>query len=261
MARILIVDDSAATRIKMKLFLMQAGHEVVAEAVNGLQAFKEYEKHLPDLVTMDITMPIMDGISSVKKIVDIFPDAKIVIISVMTQKHMIFAALQNGAKHYIIKPIEPDRVFEVINKVLAETSDSIASPQKELIPSLPLTQEKEPSSSANLLSEQPFSLEEKDGVFIVNISKNITQQSIRTINKSLEELLSANPQIIVFNFGDIEYISNDILEDISSFMVYFSKLYKTINVISTNRNFIRSLKRRNVDVFNNIYSNISEIPQ
>jgi two-component system chemotaxis response regulator CheY len=131
-ARILIVDDSTATRMKMKLILSQAGHTVVAEAVNGLQAFKEYERHLPDLVTMDITMPIMDGISAVKRITDIFEDARIIVVSAMSQKNLVFTALQSGAKNYIIKPIEIDKVAAVVNKVLSETPVHANLPDKTL---------------------------------------------------------------------------------------------------------------------------------
>jgi two-component system chemotaxis response regulator CheY len=108
-------------RRSLKTILTQAGHSVIADASNGKEAFIEYEKHLPDLVTMDITMPIMNGIEAVKKIICKFQDAKIVMISALDQRNMVFEALENGAKHYIIKPITPDNVLAVLDNVLGET--------------------------------------------------------------------------------------------------------------------------------------------
>ena len=99
MAKILIVDDSIIMRRNLRTILTQAGHSVIAEASNGKEAFIEYEKHLPDLVTMDITMPIMNGIEAVKKIICRFPDARIIMISALDQRNMVFEALYNKA-HY-----------------------------------------------------------------------------------------------------------------------------------------------------------------
>ncbi len=119
-ARILIVDDSMIMRRNLKTILIQAGHSIIAEASNGKEAFIEYEKHMPDLVTMDITMPIMNGIEAVKKIINKFPEAKIVMISALDQRNMVFEALENGAKHYVIKPIAPENVLAVLDSVLGE---------------------------------------------------------------------------------------------------------------------------------------------
>lgn len=118
MANILIVDDSIIMRKNLKTILTQGGHNIVGEATNGLQAYNEYVTLKPDLITMDITMPVMDGISATKKIVSEFKEAKILIISALDQKNMVFEALENGAKHYIMKPIMPDKVLQVVNEVL-----------------------------------------------------------------------------------------------------------------------------------------------
>ena len=120
MAKILIVDDSMIMRRNLKAMLTQAGHAVIAEASNGKEAFIEYEKHMPDLVTMDITMPIMNGIDAVKKIISRFPAARIIMISALDQRNMVFGALENGARHYIIKPITQENVLAVIHTVLEE---------------------------------------------------------------------------------------------------------------------------------------------
>lgn len=118
MATILIADDSSIARRNLATILTNAGHTIVAEALNGEIAFKEYERYLPDLVTMDITMPILDGISAVKKIIKYYPEANIIMVSALDQKGMILSAIQCGAKHYIIKPFTGDKVLKVVNEVL-----------------------------------------------------------------------------------------------------------------------------------------------
>lgn len=120
MARVLVVDDSAAARNNLKNVLGIIGHTVVAEAVNGIQAYGEYEKNQPDLVTMDITMPKSDGLEAIEKIVNRFSDAKIIVVSTLAQKNMVLRALEAGAKHYIIKPFSPEKVSKIINLVLEE---------------------------------------------------------------------------------------------------------------------------------------------
>ncbi len=86
MARILIVDDSAVMRLNLRKILMESGHEIIAEAPNGKVALNMYEKYKPDLVTMDITMPVMSGVDATGFIVSKYPDAKIVMISALNQK-------------------------------------------------------------------------------------------------------------------------------------------------------------------------------
>lgn len=118
MAKILIVDDAAFMRMMIKNILIKEGYEVVGEAENGAQAVEKYKELNPDLVTMDITMPEMDGISAVKEIMKINKGAKVVMCSAMGQQAMVIDAIQAGAKDFIVKPFQPDRVIEAISKVL-----------------------------------------------------------------------------------------------------------------------------------------------
>lgn len=118
MSRVLVVDDSGVMRRNLVLTLKRAGHEVVAQATDGGQAYNLYKTHMPDLVTMDITMPEVNGIEGVKRIIKDFPEAKIIIVSALDQKEMVLEALKYGAKHYIIKPINPEHLLSVIHKVL-----------------------------------------------------------------------------------------------------------------------------------------------
>lgn len=117
-ARILVVDDAAFMRMMMKTILQGGGHDVVAEAGNGLDAIHQYSQHQPDLVTMDITMPEMDGIQAVKEIVERHPTAKVIMCSAMGQQQMILDAVRVGAKGFIVKPFDKDRVLAEVKKLL-----------------------------------------------------------------------------------------------------------------------------------------------
>ncbi|KYC59233.1 response regulator [Weizmannia sp. FSL W8-0676] len=116
--KILIVDDAAFMRMMIKDILTKNGYDVVAEAADGAQAIEKYKEHRPDLVTMDITMPEVDGISALKEIKKIEPDAKVIMCSAMGQQAMVIDAIQAGAKDFIVKPFQADRVIEAIQKTL-----------------------------------------------------------------------------------------------------------------------------------------------
>jgi len=118
MARVLIVDDAAFMRMMIKDILEKNGYEVVGEASNGIKGVELYKTEKPDIVTMDITMPEMDGIEAVKSIKAFDPAAKIIMCSAMGQQTMVMDAIRAGAKDFIVKPFQADRVLEAIKKVL-----------------------------------------------------------------------------------------------------------------------------------------------
>lgn len=115
---ILIVDDAAFMRMMIKEILTKNGFDVVGEASDGAEAVEKYKELNPDLVTMDITMPEMDGIAALKEIKKMDPDAKIIMCSAMGQQTMVIDAIQAGAKDFIVKPFQADRVIEAITKAL-----------------------------------------------------------------------------------------------------------------------------------------------
>ena len=118
MAKILIVDDAAFMRMMIKDILTKNGYEVVAEAANGVEAVELYKSHQPDLVTMDITMPEMDGIEAVKQIKAVNPAAKVIMCSAMGQQSMAMDAIKAGANDFIVKPFQADRVLEAVKKIV-----------------------------------------------------------------------------------------------------------------------------------------------
>ncbi|API93897.1 chemotaxis protein CheY [Virgibacillus pantothenticus] len=117
--RILIVDDAAFMRMMIKDILTKNGYEVVGEAQDGVQAVEKYNELKPDLVTMDITMPEKDGITALKEILAADAQARIIMCSAMGQQAMVIDAIQAGAKDFIVKPFQADRVIEAIQKALS----------------------------------------------------------------------------------------------------------------------------------------------
>ncbi len=117
--RVLITDDAAFMRMMIKNILTKNGYDVVGEAENGAIALQMYKELKPDLVTMDITMPEMDGIQGVKAIRTVDPNANIVMCSAMGQQSMVMEAIQAGAKDFIVKPFQQDRILQAIERVLS----------------------------------------------------------------------------------------------------------------------------------------------
>ena len=115
---ILICDDAAFMRMMIKDILVKNGYNIAGEAENGVKAVEKYQETNPDLVLMDITMPEMDGIQALKKIKAIDPNASVVMCSAMGQQAMVIESIQAGAKDFIVKPFQADRVLEAVKKIV-----------------------------------------------------------------------------------------------------------------------------------------------
>lgn len=118
MARIMVVDDAAFMRNNLKHILTQAGHDVAGEAVDGADAVTKYDEIKPDLVTMDITMPNMDGIEALKQIRAKDPASRVVMCSAMGQESLVVEAITSGARDFVVKPFQGERVVEAVAKAL-----------------------------------------------------------------------------------------------------------------------------------------------
>ena len=116
--RVLVCDDAAFMRMMIKDILTKNGYEVAGEAENGQKAVEKYNETKPDLVLMDITMPEMDGIQALKKIKEMDPGASVIMCSAMGQQAMVIEAIQSGAKDFIVKPFQAERVLEAVKKVV-----------------------------------------------------------------------------------------------------------------------------------------------
>lgn len=113
---VMIVDDAAFMRMKLKDILEKNGYNVVAEAQNGIEAIEKYKTEKPNLVTMDITMPEMDGVDALKEIRAFDPTARVVMCSAMGQQGMVMDAIRSGAVDFIVKPFDSDRVIKALDK-------------------------------------------------------------------------------------------------------------------------------------------------
>lgn len=120
MLNIMVVDDSFIIRKILTTELEKMGHTVVVQAKNGKDAIELYEQYIPDLVTMDITMPIKNGIESLKQIKKQYKDAKVIMITSHGEEKLVMDAISNGAIGYILKPITQEKIQSIINKIFPE---------------------------------------------------------------------------------------------------------------------------------------------
>ncbi len=118
MTRILVVDDAAFMRMRCTKLLQDNGYETL-EAGNGVEALQKYKQYKPDGVLMDITMPDMDGIETLKKLVEIDPGVKVSMVTAMGQQSLVIEALKSGAKDFVVKPFNADRVMAAVKKITA----------------------------------------------------------------------------------------------------------------------------------------------
>lgn len=117
MKRVLIVDDAGIMRLSVRTALEKNGFEVVGEAENGLLAVKKYRELMPDLVTMDITMPVMDGLKAMRLIRGMNKDAKVLMLSAMGQDALVAEAVISGAKGFVVKPFKEEVLINALNKL------------------------------------------------------------------------------------------------------------------------------------------------
>ncbi len=257
MASVLIVDDSSMARRNLRNILVSGGHTILSEASNGVQAFVEYENHKPDLVTMDITMPILSGIDGVKKIINAYPQAKIIMVSALNQRLMILEALQTGAKHYIVKPFSYEKVIEVVNEVLQSSSSSTKIDSNSMVyqkqqpsPCPAIVQQAKPES--NVL--RPFFIESKDGVSVINISKSMCDKNVAALKLGVQRISSIQPVKVVFNFGDVESIEDDTFSKISEIYNSIIDLKGSCIMVSSNQNFVMNISAKSSDLTIKLYT-------
>src|SRR5260221_4118867 len=126
--RYLVVDDSVFARKNIIKMVQLFGGEIAGEAGDGLTAISEYSRTKPDVVLMDITMPQMEGIEAVERIVRQYPEARIVMVSSVGYQENILAALQKGAKHFVQNPVKTEGLYEILRSVLTDISSLAVSP-------------------------------------------------------------------------------------------------------------------------------------
>lgn len=118
MATILLADDLAFIKMVQKEIVEKHGYQVIGEAADGIEVIEKYKSLKPDIVIMDITMPKMDGLNALKAIRQLDPNARIIVCSALGQQKLIIEAIKLGAKDFIVKPFDPDRLTQAIQKAL-----------------------------------------------------------------------------------------------------------------------------------------------
>ncbi len=188
MAKILIVDDSKTMRLILGKMLKEMGHEIVAEAANGLEGYAHYAKYRPDLVTMDITMGVMDGVAAVKKIIADFPDAKIVMVSAYGHAKMVEKAIASGAKHFLVKPLDAGRAKTTIEEVLA---DKVSA-----------------ESDLEQIGSKAFTIVKSGSKYIIRLASKISQEEIGDLQRDITNLKNIEKhKIVLYIPDDANYIS------------------------------------------------------
>ena len=119
MARVLVVDDAAFMRKMVSDALAKAGHEVIGEACNGVEAVESFRALKPELTTLDITMPEKDGLAALKEIIELDPAARVIMCSALGQESKVLESIKLGAKDFVVKPFQADRVLGAVEKALA----------------------------------------------------------------------------------------------------------------------------------------------
>jgi len=230
MASILIVDDSLIMRRNLITILQEAGHTIVGEAINGQQAYLLYRRFRPDIVTMDITMPKVDGIDALKNIMVNYPDAKVVMISALDQKSKVYTALRNGAKHYIIKPLTAEKITSVIDKVL------IGNPEKEVI------------LREDNAVEAPFVINQVNGEFKIEISKDLEFHDIMVLEGAIQGFLFLKDPSIEFNFTKYEVIGEDALTRFDAILNKIKHAEGKLKVLGKKQDFIKRLTHKDQEL-------------
>lgn len=252
MAKILVVDDSTMMRRNLGTLLTKIGHTIVGEAANGEQAYHRYKTLRPDLVTMDITMPVSSGIEALEKIMKEDPEAKVIMVSALNQKNMVLEALEKGAKHYIIKPIVVDNIVNVVNKVLGASS---SLPAQE-VPEKPVQEEpcgeKKSTASADSGTKSPFNIENIDNTFQISISSSLNDESFEMLNRAFQGLLFVRPLNVKLYFGSTDALAEQLLEKLGGLVIEALEAKGKVEVVSQSKVFIESVKNKNVDGLANI---------
>lgn len=249
MASILIVDDSYIARMKIRNVVTKAGYIIAGEAENGLQALNVFSETRPDLVTLDITMPVMDGISTLKNIIEINPKALVVMVSAVGQQFMVLESIKSGARHFVVKPFEEDGLLKIITEVLhhgpnPKTAEAVKHPDEQKHSPIEISDNKD-----------GFSIENIGGTFIIDINTLLNSESIRNLETAVIGLSFVKPLRVIFDFKNVEFLESEYLVSLDRIISSVKKSEGEVKVISKNEKFQSYLKMSGLEQFKMIESN------
>lgn len=237
-ARVLIADDSAVARKILRQIISELGHQVVGEAANGAQAFVEYAKLHPDLVTMDLSMEGLGGAEAISKIVAADPAAKIIVISSMEVRLGIIDALERGARHFILKPIRKDKVAAVLDNVLRQ--------EFNLQKHIECLRKLKASENSPALPEQevrkpvpPYAISIADKSLLhVFINQSITLTGCQTLFLELEEYLTGEQARVLLDFGSVVALDEALLLKLNELVEAIRDNSGMVKAIASDKKFV-----------------------
>lgn len=238
--RVLIVDDSAVARKSLREIVTALGDVVVGEAANGAQAFVEYTRVKPDVVTMDLTMQGMGGAEAISKIIAAYPEARIIVVSAMEARRGVIDALERGARHFIIKQIRQEKLGTVLDNVMKQEFDLYK--HKERIHKL---QEAEDSASAldsenEFLAPYAINVQGNNSLIHVVINQTITMTGCETLFLELEEHLEGKPRVLL-DFGAMTRIDQDLLIKFNELITAVGNNSGMVKAVSNNKRFVEGI--------------------
>jgi len=239
-ARMLIVDDSAVARKCLKDIVTALGHVVVGEASNGAQAFVEYNRLKPDVVTMDLTMQGLGGAEATTKIIAAHPEARIIVISAMEARQGIIDALERGARHFIVKPIRQEKVAVVLNSVLQQDFD--LRKHRDNVRKLKEAEEsKVMVGNSDCKFTPPYVIVAQGNKLVhVAINQCLTLNSYQSLNLELEEHLTENSRVL-FDFGTMARIDQELLIKLNELIKTIESSSGMVKAISNNKQFVEEI--------------------
>ena len=235
MARILIVEDTIFIRSKIRDSVIDGGHVVVGEAENGLQAVNMYSILQPDIVTLDITMPLMGGIEALRQIIKINPKAKVIMLSAMGQQMIVVDCIKLGAKHFIVKPFGSSDLLRVIDEVL----ENVPVEQKEEVV----------KSNPTITGSEILNIHNIAGTFVIEIPNPFKKKCIEELLKVTEQILNIKPLNVVIDFKNIEFISFNDLKEIDKIISNVRNIGGEVVIYSQNNKFMGFLSSMNLPQF------------
>lgn len=245
MARILIVDDALIMRKTLGKIVEDGGHSVVAEAVNGEEAILMYQKYLPDVVTMDITMPETDGIQALTRIREYDEHAKVIMVSALGQQHKVMEALDQGAKSYILKPIAKEKILAVLKQV-TEVEDGALVPSGQGFIECGEERNQKSCDAAFL----PFTLENTEGTFSFTLKDEFGYEDFPKLMTAVQEILLLNPMEIVFNFIHSNVLNNKVVNSCIEIMTAIIDKGSKLQIICYSQDYMNCF--RNVSILKKV---------
>ena len=234
MAKILVVDDSAVARRQLREIFVSLGHAVVGEAENGAQAFAEYVRLRPNIVTMDLSMQGLAGAQVISKIIAGYPDACIIVVSATEERSVIIDALERGARHFIIKPIQKEKVATVLDTLLKQPF--VLAQHKDKISRLKLKSNACGDETTFCASPYTVCAQDKRLVY-VTINQSITLTSWQSLQIELSEHIQDKVRLLL-DFGSINELGTELLELINKLICTVEEHSGQVRAISSNKHFI-----------------------